>query len=98
MIIHLPVLSARDADKKVPEVLSILQGLGLSDQCITNQTRDTDDNGIVVKTNLTINLESVSQEQVESAVSAVFQTATYSQTAQAPVPEEPAPEEPATNE
>ena len=58
MIVHLPTLSERDANNKVPKVLAILEGSGLSSDCITNRTDETNANGVVVKANLTVNLES----------------------------------------
>ena len=94
MIVHLPTLSERDANIKVPEVLALLEGAGLSSDCITNRTDETNANGVVVKANLTVNLESkITAQQAEDAIDAVFHSVTYS-TVQAP-PSDP---EPATEE
>ena len=72
MITHLPTLSERDANIKVPEVLTLLEGAGLSSDCITNRTDDTNANGVVVKANLTVNLESkITAQQAEDAINVV---------------------------
>lgn len=88
MIVHLPTLSERDANIKVPKVLAALEGAGLSSDCITNRTDDTNENGVVVKANLTVNLESkITAQQAEDAINSVFHSVTYS-TVEAP-PSEP---------
>ena len=89
MIIHLPTFSQTDADLKRQTILSMLEGAGLSNQCITDQQNRTNAQGIVDATNLTINLEAkLTQTQVEDLVSPTYPAATYSAAA-APQPEQP---------